>query len=460
MKKKLLAVAMGAMLAAGAANAVAVVGSAFDAVKDAGAHVCTAAKRFALGCANQVHAVVFMHMARSGFILFDQDPEPIMKELKRIGDEVKQVGEKAIKEAQKAGDMSQETKTKVDELLVKQGELQARLVEVEQKNDRRGGEESERKSVGYELVESEAFKGWHSGGGMKTSRDAFAFRVKAITSSGASAGDGVAPERLPGVQLPAQTRLTVRDLITPGRTDSNVVQYLQETGFTNNAATVAETVKKPESDITYDLKNANVVTIAHFIKATKQILDDFPQLQSQVDGRLNYGVKLAEEAQLLNGSGVGNNLLGLRTAATAYAAPIAIANATRIDVLRLALLQAELALYPSTGIVLHPSDWAAIELLKDSTGAYIFANPQSLAQPGLWGRPVVATPAITVDNFLVGAFQMGAQVFDREEANVVIATQNEDDFVKNMITIRGEERLAMAVYRPEAFIKGDITPAP
>ena len=126
--------------------------------------------------------------------------------------------------------------------------------------------------------------------------------------------------------------------------------------------------------------------------------------------------------------------------------------------LRLALLQAELADYPATGIVLHPADWAAIELLKDSTGAYIFANPQSLAQPGLWGRPVVNTPAMTVDNFLVGAFQLGAQVFDREDANVVIATQNEDDFVKNMITIRGEERLAMALYRPEAFVKGDITP--
>lgn len=433
--------------------------TAMAAVSNASAHVCTEAKRFALGCANHVHASLFGYMARSGMVLFDTDPEPIMRELKRIGDEVKSVGEKALQEAKKAGDLSAETKTKADELLVKQGELQARLAEVEQKQDRRGGdEEAEIKSIGHSLIESDAYKAWHSSGGMKTSRDAFAFAVKAITSAAVSAGDGVAPDRLPGVQMLPQQRLTVRDLITPGRTASNVVQYLQESGFTNNAATVAENVKKPESDITFDLKNANVVTIAHFFKATKQILDDFPQLQSLVDGRLRYGLQLAEEAQMLNGSGVGNNLMGIRTAATAYAAPIAIAGATRIDVLRLALLQAELAEYPSTGIVLHPSDWAAIELTKDSTGAYIFANPQSLAQPGLWGRPVVNTPAMTVDQFLVGAFQMGAQVFDREEANVVIATQNEDDFVKNMITVRGEERVAMAVYRPEAFVKGDITP--
>lgn len=389
------------------------------------------------------------------------DPEVITRELKRIGDEVKSVGDQALKEAKKAGELSAETKGKVDELLVKQGELQARLQEAEQKADRRGGQDDgEAKSVGAQFIESEGYKAWHAGGGMKTSRDAHAFQLKAITSAGASAGAGIEPDRLAGVQVPPMRRMTVRELITPGSTDSNVIQYLQETGFTNAAATVAETVKKPESTILYEMKNANVVTIAHFIKATKQILDDFKQLQSQIDGRLRYGLELAEEAQLLNGSGVGNNILGLRTAATAYAAPIAIAGATRIDILRLALLQAELADYPSTGIVLHPADWAAIELLKDSTGAYIFANPQSLAQPGLWGRPVVSTPAMTLDEFLVGAFQMGAQVFDREQANVVVATQNEDDFVKNMITIRGEERLAMALYRPEAFVKGDLTPAP
>ncbi len=134
--------------------------------------------------------------------------------------------------------------------------------------------------------------------------------------------------------------------------------------------------------------------------------------------------------------------------------------ATRIDILRLALLQAELAEYPSTGIVLHPSDWAAIELLKDSNGAYIFANPQSLAQPGLWGRPVVTTSAMTQDEFLVGAFQMGAQIFDREDANVSIATQHDQDFTNGLVTIRAEERLAMALYRPEAFVKGDLTPTP
>lgn len=382
----------------------------------------------------------------------------IQKALDKISDQVKEAGEKAMAEAKKAGDMSKESKATVDELLVKQGETQAQLLEMQQKLARRGAEDEQsqgRKSVGVQLIESAKFKEYTESRDYKRSHT---FACKAITSLAASAGDGVAPDRQAGVQLLPQRRLTVRDLISPGRTGSNLVQFLQEIGFTNNAATTGEGVRKPESSITYDMKQATVVKIPHFIKASTEILSDFPQLQSLIDVKLRYGLGLVEEAQLLKGSGVGNNLNGIYTQATAYSAPIVIATPTRIDVLRLALLQAELAEYPSTGIVLHPNDWAAIELLKDSTGGYIFANPQSLALPALWGRPVVPTQAMTVDQFLVGAFQLGAQVFDREQAQVTIATENEDDFVNNLVTILAEERLALAVYRPEAFVKGDITP--
>jgi HK97 family phage major capsid protein len=130
-----------------------------------------------------------------------------------------------------------------------------------------------------------------------------------------------------------------------------------------------------------------------------------------------------------------------------------------MDVLRLAMLQAALAEYPATGHVLHPTDWAGIETLKDSTGRYIIGNPQGTTQPTLWGLPVVATQAITVRKFLTGAFKLGAQVFDRWTARVEIATENEDDFIKNLVTILAEERLALAVYRPEAFIYGDFDTA-
>lgn len=391
--------------------------------------------------------------------------EMLTKALAKLGDEVKEAGEKALAEAKKHGDMYAADKPKVDEMLVKQGELQARLLEVEQKAARRGVIEAQvAQSLGAQFVNSPAFKAWIDGGGIRSMQSAFVHNIKAaITELGQPTTNtttiGVAPDMQPGIVTLPMRRLTVRDLITPGRTGSNAIQYVRETGFTNNAATVSETVLKPESTITYELVQSAVVTIAHWIKASKQILDDFAQLQSSIDGRLRYGLGYVEETQLLKGSGAGNNLNGIYTQATAYSAPIVVAKANKIDVLRLMLLQAELALYPSTGIVLNPADWAAIELTKSTTGEYIFANPQNLAQPGLWGRPVVSTPAMTVDTSLVGAFKLGAQLFDREDANVVVSTENSDDFVKNLVTVRCEERLGLATYRPEAFIKNADMPA-
>lgn len=382
--------------------------------------------------------------------------EMISAELKKIGEQVKEQGERALAEAKKHGDMSADLKPKIDEMLIKQGELQARLLEVEQKAARRGSDEQAIiQTVGHQVIASAEFKAFMEAGGMKSTQSGFVFQIKAaLTTLGI-----VVPETLPGVQPGVSRRMTVRDLITPGRTGAGLVQYVQETGFTNNAATVSETTQKPESTLAYALVQSAVVTIAHWIKASKQILDDLAQLQSMIDGRLRYGLAFVEEEQLLKGSGTGNNLNGIYTQATAYSAPIVIAGETKIDTLRLMLLQSEIAEYPATGIVLHPSDWAAIELKKDTTGRYIIGNPQGSLAPTLWARPVVATQAMTADTALVGAFQLGAQIFDREDANVVIATENSDDFVKNLVTVRCEERLAMAVYRPEAFIKAADLPA-
>lgn len=391
-------------------------------------------------------------------------PDEIKAALAKIGDEVKAAGERALAEAKKYGDMSAEMKPKVDEMLVKQGELQARLSDAEMKLARRSQpEQTASQTAGQMLVESDEYQAFMKSGGMKSTQTGLVFPIPraAITSVGTTNTTtiGVAPDMQPGVIPLPMRRLTVRDLITPGRTSSNLIQFIRETGFTNAAATVSETVTKPESTITYELQQSAVVTIAHWIKASKQILDDFLALQSNIDGRLRYGLALVEEAQLLKGSGLGNNLNGIYTQATAYSAPISVPSPTKIDVIRLMLLQAEIALYPATGIVMHPSDWAAIELTKNTLGNYIWANPLNMAAPSLWGRPVVATQSMTVDTALVGAFQLGAQLFDREDANVVISSENQDDFIKNMVTIRAEERLALAVYRPEAFIKNTDLPS-
>lgn len=397
--------------------------------------------------------------------------DEVKEALGKISGEIKEAGEKALAEAKKGIELGNEQKGRIDEMLVKQGELIARLDEVEQKAARRGRDgQREEKSIGRQFVESDKFKAFADAKGKRSMHMDFktVTSITSTTTGTGAAGDLILPDRQAGI-LPMPTRrMTVRDLITPGRTSSSTIEYLKETGFQNLAAVVAEGGTKPQSDIAFDLLNTPVVTIAHWVKASNQILADAPMLESYIDGRLRYGLEYVEEAQLLNGSGSGGNLNGIYTQATAYSAPAGgygggfyedgstVIAAQALDILRLAMLQAQLAEFPATGIVLNPIQWAAIETLKDSNGRYIIGDPKNDLSPRLWTLPVVATQAMTTDKFLVGAFKLGAQVFDREDANVQISTEDGDNFIKNMVTIRAEERLGLAVYRPEAFIKGDL----
>lgn len=374
-------------------------------------------------------------------------------------DAVKAIAEEALGKA-KAGDtLTEGLKEKADEALLKMNGLQEQVAALEQKAARGNGGEPEReKSLGELFVEDERVKGFL---GQAQPRGRVDVQTKAtITSATADAagavGAAVRPTRLDGIVAPPNRRMVVRDLITPGRMDGNTLEYVKETGFTNNAGMVAEGVAKPQSDIKMALVSTTAKVIAHYAKASRQILDDFAQLQSYIDGRLRYGLAFKEEGQLLNGDGTGQNLMGIVPQATPFAAPITLTSPTSIDLMRLAMLQAALAEYPATGHVMNPIDWAWIETLKDSQGRYIIGNPQGSIAPTLWGLPVVATQAMAVDKFLTGAFRLGAQLFDRWLARVELATENEDDFIKNLITMLCEERLALAVYRPEAFVYGDF----
>lgn len=371
---------------------------------------------------------------------------------------VKAIAEEALGKAKSGEELSGKIKETADEALLKMNELTGQMTELEQKMSRRGeSDPEERKSLGQRFVESEDVKSWLESSPTSGKAD---LRVKAdlttlTTDADGSVGDGVAPTRLPGVQEQAQRRMTVRDLLSQGRMDGNTIEYVQETGFNNNAAPVAEGATKPQSDIKLDLKSSSAKVIAHWMKASRQALDDVSFLRSMIDQRLIYGLSYAEENQLLNGDGTGQNLSGLVSNATAYSAAFTPAGATAIDTMRLAMLQAALAEYPATGHVMNPIDWARIELTKDSEGRYIIGNPQGTLSPTLWGLPVVPTQAMGVDKFLTGAFKLGAQIFDRWDARVE-AGYVDKDFTNNMVTLLAEERLALAVYRPEAFIYGDL----
>jgi HK97 family phage major capsid protein len=405
--------------------------------------------------ADPAAAATFFMLANAPLAL---DPEKIQAELTRISDQVKAFAEKAMKEIGTHGTMSQETRASVDKVLLQQGELQGRLATAEQilaKYQVGGGGDVKPQSWGEQFVQSEGFEGFAA----KASRGA---RFNAAVTESANS-DLVLPSRVPGLIGPALRRLTVRDLLSWGRTTSNAVEFVKENVFTNSADVVSENPVngKPESNITFTLDSAPVATIAHWIHASKQVLSDVSMLQSYIDGRLRHGLKLKEEAQLLLGSGTGLNISGLYTEATAYSQPAGVgvvADEQRLDRLRLAILQAELAEYDVSGVVLHPVDWAMIELLKsDTEHQYLFANPHSITTPMIWGRSVVSTQAMAAGTYLVGAFAQGAQGWDREDINVTVSLEDRDNIIKNMVTILVEERLALTIYRPQAFVKGAFT---
>lgn len=371
-------------------------------------------------------------------------------------DKVKEIAEKALAEAEKGVPMASTAKELADQAILGMNEAKARLDEMEQKMARRGQPGDEARTAGERFVEDEGFKAF---AGQTRPRGRHIVEVKDITSlttdAAGSVGTLVRPERAAAVELPRR-RMTIRALLAQGNTASNSVEYDKEKLFTNNAAPVAEGAAKPQSELQFEESTAPVRTIAHWMRASVQILADAPGLRSMIDNRLRYGLNYVEEVQLLNGSGVGQNLEGLVTAATAFAAPGGLVAGQMIDTVRLGMLQVALAEYPPNGIVLNPIDWAYIEMLKDGEGRYLIGNPQGAVNPALWALPVIPTQAMGVDKFLVGAFDLAAQIFDRQDATVEVSTEDQDNFIKNKVTIRAEERLALAIYREQALVYGDL----
>ncbi|WP_057884351.1 phage major capsid protein [Tsuneonella troitsensis] len=344
----------------------------------------------------------------------------------------------------------------VQSALKKAGTVEGILQELEQKMacSSYGGGATAPESWGQQVVDSDQVK---SLAGIATSQPGrVKIELKEITSIASSGGSLDGGMRDSAINSLPVRQPRIRDLLNVLNTTSGNVEYVDQTTRDNQAAPQVEGALKEESSYAWELKNLPIRTIAHWTKASVQILADAPQLQSVIDTELRYGLALAEETQLLNGDGVSPNLDGLITNATAYVADFTPTTETMIDKVGLGMLQVTLADYVPNGVVMHPSDWMRIRLLKNTDGEYLLGDPQSNPNPLLFGLPVVATTAIAKDAFLVGDFRRAATLYDREQANVALSTEDGDNFVKNMVTIRAEERLGLAVKNATAMSLGDF----
>ena len=389
----------------------------------------------------------------------------IVPQLVRQEEEIKSHGSTSLKTAKELGNLEK----KHDALELELKELNKSLQEVEVKLGRpQFGGRQEVKQIGQTFTESDQFKR------MIQSKS----RVSDMVDLGSlSSYNGWEQKSLSGhSNLRAQMSTLhmqeligdplrpsrVRDLLPVVPTKFSLIEYVQETVLTINAAMVAEGAQKPESSVTFTDASVPVRTLSHWMPISRQILDDINGLSHYLNTRLLGGLKMVEDEQLLYGDGVGQNLTGLMVASgtQSYAWSSGTSGDTRLDALRRAMTKAALAYYPVDGIILHPTNWEQIELTKSTTGLYVWVNVSTGAIPQLWKVPVITTTAMHVNEALLGAFNMACTVWDREEANMRMSDQHADFFTKNMVATLIEERIGLTVQRPKSLVTVSFDVAP
>jgi HK97 family phage major capsid protein len=326
-----------------------------------------------------------------------------------------------------------------------------------------------RKSIGQRFIDSDEFKAIGNGRNGYTMQAPFQAKDVFTAMPSGTPGDFGAVQR-EGIVDRAKRVSRVRDLFNVQQTNSNMIEYFRVSGFTNNAATVSERsgtpevfTSKPQSSMTVVGVQAPVRTIAHFEVAHRNVLEDEPTLRGIIDNELLYGLRLTEDDQILNGNGSGSNLTGIRNVSgvqTLNWSAGAVGD-TRIDAIRRGITKSLLAYYEPTGIIMHPNDMEDIELTKDDENRHIMVMSVSIgAEARLWRLPIVSTPAITEGKVLIGSFGVGATLYDRMEGTIRVAEQHSDFFVRNAVAVLAEERIALAVKRPESFVEVTLNNAP
>lgn len=281
--------------------------------------------------------------------------------------------------------------------------------------------------------------------------------VRTLTT--ASAGlTGI--DKLPYVIGLGAQALLVADLVGQGVTEAPTVRFLRENTLTLAATAVAEGQTKPTSDLDLQEVDAAVRKLAITAKLSSEMIDDFPQTATFLNSRLGYEVGAELDNQILNGSGIAPNLLGIRS--TGGILTQAVGADTPLDAIFKAMSAIRsIGFYQPDGIVISPNTWAKLRLLKDNNAQYFAGGPFYVPYGGggqlmelqvekLWGLPVAITVKIPDGVALVGNFRQCAFLFYRHGLSIGMG-YSDDDFQRNLVSVRCEIRAALAVMRPSCF---------
>jgi|TARA_B100001939_G_scaffold281495_1_gene250363 HK97 family phage major capsid protein len=362
-------------------------------------------------------------------------------------------------------------KGEVKNLTEKHSEIVERLdkIEVENKKDNfEGVYRTKSEMIGDALNKSESFKAMKEG-----TRSNAGFEVKAdvlISSdfSGAtSERDATGVMRVDGIKRDPANVTNMMGIIPVGSTDSNVVRFVKESAYTDNGAATAEGSAPSDSEFELTAEDAVVQKMAAVMTISQEMLDDTPALSSYLSQRIPNKLNTTIDDQLIGGSGTSPNLKGLLNGGTAFVTSSSgafyqsIDNAQELDVLYVALNQLALANYAANGIVLNPTDFHKIALLKDTTNEYLRGNSIVSADGFLRinGVPVYMNNKLAAGKFIVGDFSQGSQVWQREGVRIDFGYEDSDNFSKYLVSVRGIARLAHSIYLPNAFVQGTFSTA-
>lgn len=260
----------------------------------------------------------------------------------------------------------------------------------------------------------------------------------------------------PIVSLPRRP-LRLLDLIPSAPLDSGSFDYLQEMPSANAAAEMVEGAVKPTASFVFEDAEARARTIPHYTKVKRQTLADVPALESVIRNRLERGVYERLEAQIVAGDGTGENLLGLLHT-TGVAAPDVSGLENTMDAVLEGIVDVlATGAIPNASLV-NPRDWAdALRAKASGDGQYLSVGPFADAVERMWSAPTIPTPAVPEGTAIVGDFAAGMTVLVREGVQVLVSDSDQDDFIRNRITLLGEGRFAVPIWQPAAFAVVDLT---
>lgn len=311
-------------------------------------------------------------------------------------------------------------------------------------------------TIGKQVATSPMVQRLHTGEQTKTVVSCKSTLVGDGSSGSPQSGFPVDTQRLGGIHGYGIKPLGLMEILPRVMTTAGSYEFVTQGDFTENAGyQAAQGNLKNQSRADFQLVTANIATIAHFIKASKQVLADADQLQSHVDLLMTTDVRNKAENELLWGAGGSGQIFGVLPQASSFDGP----GGTLVDEVAFAIATLEARGYSPTAVVMSPLRWAWFLTQKDSQLRYQSGNYTQPAPPTLWNRPVVVSSMIDDATILVGDFARGARLVMREEVNVQIGYEN-DDFTRNIITILAEMRLGLALLVPAAFLKIQDTGSP